>query len=263
MRWHRPPSRIQGPAMIATRRRPVGLLTAGLLGAVTLAGCGSEVEGQPTTSTSGSSSSAATGSASTGTGSGALDDVADLSAGLLPADAFGAGASATPITADQLRQQFALGGLGGLQDVTITPEACAPAVKTMQPGLDGLTGLGAQTVTVGSAGTAEILASGTGITDGVDQLASTVQTCPEATITAAQLGTATATFAELAVPDLGDGSAGMTMTISLTGPDGQPVTVPLLLGMVKDGDRLVSLTATDPSGGADPAAFAALLQRAF
>src|SRR3954454_13112157 len=224
--------------MIATRRRSVGWVTAGLLGAVTLAGCGSEVEGQPTASTSGSSSAAA-GSASTSPGSGALDDVADLSAGLLPADAFGAGASATPITAHQLRQQFALGGLGGLQDVTITPEACAPAVKTMQPGLDRLTALGAQTVTVGSAGTAEILASGTGITDGVDQLASTVQTCPEATITAPQIGTASATFAELAVPDLGDGSAGVTMTISLTGPGGQPVTVPLLLGMVQDGDRLV------------------------
>src|SRR3954451_8510895 len=237
--------------MITTSRHSVGLLTAGLVGAVAVAGCGSEVEERASTSTSGSSSSAEAGSSSAAPGNGALDDVADLSAGLLPADAFGAGASATPITADRLRQQFALGGLGGLQDVTITPGACAPAVKTMQPGLDGLTALGAQTVTVGSAGTAEILASGTGITDGVDQLASTVQTCPEATITAPQIGTASATFAELAVPDLGDGSAGLTMTISLTGPDGQTVTVPVLLGMVKAGDRLVSLTATDPSGGAD------------
>jgi hypothetical protein len=41
------------------------------------------------------------------------------------------------------------------------------------------------------------------------------------------------------------------------------VTVPLLLGMARDGDRLVSLTQTDPAGGADPAAFATLLQAAF
>ena len=65
------------------------------------------------------------------------------------------------------------------------------------------------------------------------------------------------------MPDLGDGSAGLAVTLSVTGHDGQPVTVPLLLGMVRDGDRLVSLTATDPTGGADPAAFAALLQQAY
>ncbi|WP_138733632.1 hypothetical protein [Modestobacter excelsi] len=133
----------------------------------------------------------------------------------------------------------------------------------MQPGLDDLTGLGAQTVTAGSTSTAEVLAASPGVTDGVDQLASTVQTCPQATITAPQLGTATATFAELPVPDLGDGSAGMTMTISLPGPAGQPVTVPLLMGVAADGDRLVSLTATDPTGATHPAAFAALLQQAY
>ncbi|WP_171058082.1 hypothetical protein [Modestobacter altitudinis] len=243
--------------MITDRRRQVGLLTAGLLGAAVLAGCGSEVEGQ------GSASPTPTSSA--GQSTGAPDDVEDLSAGLLPAEAFGAGAQATPITADQLQQQSSLGGLGGGQDVTVTPEACAPAVKSMEPGLDDLTGLGGQTVTTGSAGTAtaELLIAGPGVTDGVDQLSATVQSCPEATITAPQLGTATATFAELAVPDLGDGSAGMTMTISLTGPDGQPVTVPLLMGMVADGDRLVSLTTTDPTGATDPAAFGALLQQAY
>jgi hypothetical protein len=53
------------------------------------------------------------------------------------------------------------------------------------------------------------------------------------------------------------------MTLTVAGPGGQPVTVPLLLGMARDGDRLISLTQTDPSGGTDPAAFAALLQTAF
>jgi hypothetical protein len=41
------------------------------------------------------------------------------------------------------------------------------------------------------------------------------------------------------------------------------VTVPLLLGMARDGDRLVSLTQTDTAGAVDPAAFAGLLQQAF
>jgi hypothetical protein len=238
------------------RRRSLGVLTAGLLGVVAVAGCGSEVEGQASASSTSSSSS----SASENTG--ALDDVEDLSAGLLPAEAFGAGAQVTPLTADELAQQSQLGGLG-LQDVTITPESCAPAVKGVQPGLDDLEGLGAQTVTVGSGATVEILLAGDGIAEGVDQLASAVDTCPQATITTPEIGTAEITFTPLDVPDLGDASAGLTMTLSITGPDGQPLTVPVLLGMVQDGDRLVSLTTTDPTGATAPAAFAALLQQAY
>jgi hypothetical protein len=74
-------------------------------------------------------------------------------------------------------------------------------VKSIQPGLDDLAGLGAQTVTVGSAATVEILAAGRGIADGVDELASTVQTCPQATITSPDIGTADVNFAALDMPD--------------------------------------------------------------
>jgi hypothetical protein len=244
------------------RRRLPGLVSAGLLGSLALAGCGSEVEGAAAPSSpSGSRSSAA------GASTGALDGAEDLSAGLLPAEAFGPGAQVTPVTADQLEQQQAqlggLGGLGGLRDVTITPEACAPGVKSIQPGLDDVTGLGAQTATVGATTTVEILAAGAGIAAGVEDLASTAETCPRATITAPEIGTADITFTALDVPALGDGSAGISMTLSLSGPDGQPITVPLLLGMVRDGDRLVSLTQADAAGNADPAAFTALLQGAF
>jgi hypothetical protein len=241
------------------RRRSLAGLTAGMLGVVALAGCGSEVQGKA----SASSSSSSAGSSSATESTGAPGDVEDLSAGLLPADAFGTGAQVTPITAEQIQQgQNQLGGLG-LQDVTVTPESCAPAVKSMQPGLADLEGLGAQTVTVGSGATVEILAAGNGIAEGVDQLGSTVANCPQATITAPQFGTANVTFTALDVPDLGDGSAGLTMTLAITGPDGQAVTVPVLLGMARDGDRLVALTATDPTGATDPAAFAALLQQAY
>ena len=262
---HRPDGtrRDQGPGMTTRswcRRRPLEVLTATVLGAATIAGCSSEVAGRA----SASDPSGAAGSPSASGSTGALDDVADLSAGLLPAEAFGPGAQVTPITADQVaQQQSRLGALGGLTDLTISPESCAPAVASIQPGLDDLDGLGAQTVTSGTGATVEILAEGAGISDGVEQLGATAQTCPQATITASEIGTATVTFTALEVPELGSGSAGLTMTLSLTGPDGQPVTVPLLLGMAADGDRLVSLTATDPTGASDPAAFAALLQQAY
>src|SRR4051794_41566339 len=82
------------------RRRRIGLLTAGVLGLATVAGCSSEVEGRASESTSSSSAGSSSASGSTG----APDDVEDLSAGLLPADTFGAGAQVTPITADQLGQ---------------------------------------------------------------------------------------------------------------------------------------------------------------
>ena len=97
----------------------------------------------------------------------------------------------------------------------------------------------------------------------MDQLAGTVDSCPEATISSPEIGTATVTFAALEVPDVGDGSAGLTMTVSIPGRGGQPVTVPVLLGMARDGDRLVSLTSTDPTGVLDAAAFADLFQQAY
>ncbi|WP_369138964.1 hypothetical protein [Modestobacter versicolor] len=243
-------------------RRSPGLLAAGLLGVVALAGCGSEVDGQGSASTP-SSSAASSSASSSGAGStGGLDDVADLSAGLLPASAFGTGAQATPITAEQVQGQAQLGGLG-TEGLTITPESCAPALKTVQPGLEDMDAFGAQTVVVGSGATVEVLASGAGLTAGIDQLTSTLDQCSELTLSSPDIGTATVTFAELAVPDLGDGSAGLTMTIETSGPGGQPVTVPVLLAMAADGDRLVSLTATDPTGAVDPGTFGDLLQQAF
>jgi hypothetical protein len=238
-----------------SRRRPLGVLSVGLLGTAVLAGCGSEVAGNASASSSSSSSSASASS---------IGDIEDLSAGLLPAEAFGAGAQISPITADQLAaQRDQLGGLGGLQDLTITPESCAPAVKQVQPGLDDMDGLAAQTATSGTAATIEVLAEGAAVSGSLDQFASGIQGCPQATITSPQIGTATVTFTPLDVPDLGDGSAGLSMSISATGPDNTPITVPLLLGLAIDGDRLVSLTATDPSGAPDPAAFAQLLQQAY
>src|SRR3712207_6083277 len=195
-----------------TRRRRLGLLTVGLIGSAALAGCGSDVEGEasPGTSSSASSSaassSAASGSAA-GESAGTLEDAEDLSAGLLPAEAFGSGAQVTPISADQIEQQAQLGGLGGQEGLTITPEACAPAVKGVQPGLDDVAGLAAQTATAGSTTTVEILAAGAGIAQGGEDLASTAQTFPQAPIPAPPDRAPQATFAAPEGSEVGDAAA--------------------------------------------------------
>ena len=101
-------------------------------------------------------------------------------------------------------------------------------------------------------------------------------------MTSPQLGTITVDFADLPVAHLGDGSAAMRYTTSITKPDGTTATVPALIGAVEDGDRLVVLvSAADPAGGAgasgngaggtasggpatlDPASFAKLLEEAY
>jgi hypothetical protein len=83
-------------------------------------------------------------------------------------------------------------------------------------------------------------------------------------VTSPQIGTATVDHAELDVPDLGDGSAGASVTTTVTGPDGRPQSVPALVGVVQDGERALVLVSTDTQGDApDPAAFTALLEQAF
>ena len=224
------------------RLQQLGVLSVGLLGSLALAGCGgSEVEGEASAASSSSeapsssaSSSSAAPSSSAAESTGALDGAEDLSAGLLTAEAFGPGAQVTPVTAEQIAQQAQLGGLGGAQDLTITPEACAPAVKSIQPGLDDVQGLGAQTATAGSTTTVEILAAGKGIASGVEELAATAQNCPHATITSPSIGTAQVAFAAVDVPDLGDAAAGLSMTISVTGaglPNRSTVTTAFVLGV--------------------------------
>ncbi|MCZ2830651.1 hypothetical protein O2W14_17575 [Modestobacter sp. VKM Ac-2986] len=241
------------------RRRPAGILAAGLLGVAALAGCSSEVAGTASPVASVSSPVPAPTTANPGAPE-------DLSAGLLPAEAFGPGTEVTPVTGEQLlAQQGQLGGgLGELADLTVTPPECAPAVEGVQPRLDDVTGLAAQTAQTGSTAVAEVLVAGPSVAGSLDDLDRSLADCPRATITAPQIGTATVTFTPLEVPDLGDGSAARTMTLSLTAPDGSPLTVPVQLGMALDGDRLVSLTVTDPAGGGseDPAALGRLLQQA-
>jgi hypothetical protein len=188
---------------------------------------------------------------------------ADLTPGLLPAEAFGPGATVTQVTAQQLQQGTGVAGQS-MQDAQITPAACDAAVKSTQPATGDLPGMVAQVAVdqATASSTVEVLAQGDGVTDHVSTLSDQIAACPQATVTTPQF-TATITFAPLDLPDLGDASAGISFSTAVSTPDGQQVTVPALLAFAVDGDRLVGLTTVTQGAAPDPAAFTALLQKAY
>ncbi|SFL10056.1 hypothetical protein [Geodermatophilus ruber] len=236
----------------SSRSRRAALLAAGITAGAVLSGC---AQGSDEAASPGSESSTAPASS--------VDEGTDLAPGLLPADAFGPDAQVTPLTEQQLRQGATAAG-GSLEDAQITPEACAAAVQGTQPQIDEFEDLAAQVAVRGTTTTVELLSLGGPVEDAVSSLAEQIAACPEAQVSAPQVGTATISFGELDVPDLGDGSAGVSFTTVASAPDGTQVTVPALIGLVRDGDRMVTLLSTDPQGGQlDPAAFTGLLEQAY
>jgi hypothetical protein len=230
--------------------------------AVLLAGCGGGGSGDDAGASDRSSSPAATSPAAT-------SPAAELSSGLLRAESFGPEATVVAVSVDQLRAGAGLASMG--QDLTITPEACAAAVRAIQPSVDEYDDVAGVSATSPTGVTVEVLLRG-GPTEGVaDLMAGAAARCPEAQVGSPRLGTATVTFEDLPVPELGAGAAGLRYTTSVTQPDGTATTTQILLGAVEDGDRLVVLTAlpvragaaAGAAAGADPAAFAELLQQAY
>jgi hypothetical protein len=241
---------------VRTRRLARAVLGA-TVGLTLLAGCGgsgSDESADTPTTTSASSSSAAETSQ------------ADLASGLLTQEQFGADATVVPITRDQLEAGAGLSAMG--EDLEVTPEECAPAVQSTQPDLDAFDDIAAVTATSGGVVTVEVLLRG-GPTQGVtDLLANAVEACPQAQVSSPEIGTATVTFEPLPAENIGDGGVALRYTTVVDLPDGSQVTVPALLGVFEDGDRLgIVTTLSDPtSPGApapDPAAFSALLQQAY
>ncbi|SNS40254.1 hypothetical protein SAMN04488107_2409 [Geodermatophilus saharensis] len=234
--------------------------SAGLAAAVLLSGCGGgDVEGtaSPASPSSASASSSASSSSSASPASGA-----DLAPGLLPAEAFGTGAQVTPLTEAQLAQGAAAAG-SATEDLQVTPPECAPAVQGTQPSFDEYDDVAAQVAVLGTVTTVQALASGGPAEDALDGFGQQLDRCRSVQVTSPEVGTVTIAFDELTVPELGDGSAGVTFSTTATGPDGQQVTVPALVGMVQDGDRVLVLLRTDTSGGRlDPTAFTDLLAQA-
>ncbi|MGY1606273.1 hypothetical protein [Geodermatophilus sp. SYSU D00700] len=229
--------------------------SAGLAAAAVLTGCaGGEVGGTASPASSTASSAPASGSPASGT---------DLAPGLLPADAFGPGAQVTPLTEAQLAQGAAAAG-GAAGDVQVTPPECAPAVQGTQPSFDEYDDVAAQVAVLGTVTTVQALASGGPAEDALAGFGEQLEGCRSVQVTSPQVGTVTVAFDELTVPDLGDGSAGVVFTTTATGPDGQQVTVPALVGVVQDGERVLVLLTTETSGGRpDPTAFTGLLEQAY
>ncbi len=255
--------------MIARRRLRV---PAGLAAAVVLTACGGgDVEGSasPASSPSGSSASGSasesSGSPSSGSGSSPSGSATgtDLAPGLLPAEAFGPGAQVTPLTEQQLRQSSTAAG-ASTEGLQVSPPECDQAVQGTQPSFDEYDDVAAQVAVVGTTTTVQALVSGGPAEDAVAGFDDALEGCREVQVTSPEVGTITISFPEIDVPDLGDGSAGIGFTTTVTGPDGQQVSVPALVGAVQDGDRALVLVSTDTAGAQlDPAAFTGLLQDAF
>jgi hypothetical protein len=232
------------------------LAAASAVGALLLAGCGGGAGGDRAagTSTTASSSPAAGSSAP------------DLASGLLTREQFGPDATVVAITREQLEAGAGLSAMG--KDLEVTPAECAPAVQSTQPDLDAFDDIAAVTATSGGVVTVEVLLRG-GPTSGVpDLLATAVAACPQAQISSPEIGTATVTFQELPVDGIGDDAAALRYTTVVDLPDGSQVTVPALLGVFEDGDRLgIVTTLSDPAApdaaAPDPEAFADVLRQAY
>jgi hypothetical protein len=191
----------------------------------------------------------------------------DLASGLLPADAFGPDAAVTAVSPKLLEQGAGFAASAG-ENLQVSPEACVAAVAGTQPTLDDFGDVAAQTATVGTTVTVEMLIRGGPIKNAVSQLAEAASRCPQARVTSPEFGQATITFQSLPAPDLGKDAAVLQYTVTIAAPDGTRMTLPTLIGAVQDGNRLVMLITAQvepPTAGTapDPAAFVGLLQEAY
>jgi hypothetical protein len=230
------------------RHRLPGVVLAGLAAGALLAGCGGG------------------GDSGTGRQAGATpaaeSSAPKLADGMLPREAFGAGDTVVPVSAEQLQQGTAPAARA--KDLTITPPECAAAVQGTQPDVTAFHDVAAQSATAGASTTVEVLMSGGPTTGALDAIDQAVARCPRAQVSSKEFGTATITFRSVPVDDLGDGAAALQFTTAVTQPDGTRVTVPALVGVVRDGDRLVTLVHLSQTGARpDAGAFAELLQHAY
>jgi hypothetical protein len=187
---------------------------------------------------------------------------APLADGLLPAEAFGDQATVVPLSREQLQQSAGLAPAA--KDLKVSPPECAAAVQGTQPDVDAFDDIAAQSATAGGVITVEMLLSGGPTAGSLDAIGQAVSRCPSAQISSTQFGTATVTFEAVPVDDLGDGTAALRFTTTLTQPDGARISVPALVGVVRDGNRVVTLVTLSQTGAApDTAAFTSLLNQAY
>jgi hypothetical protein len=237
-----------------------GLVAAGLLSTAVLTGCGGDdADAGPR---AGSDAKAAEASAKEEQ----AEPGTDLTSGLLPADAFGPDAVVTAVSPEELE-------LGALQSTSmaegaqVTPAECNAALEKTQPEFADFEDVAAVSAVEGTTVVVEMLIRGGPVEGAVDQLADAAERCSEVQVSSPRIGEATVVFEALPAPDLGDGSVAVRYTTTLALPDGTSGTLPMLIGAVEDGDRLLFLTAlaVDPAGATplDDAAFLALLEQAY
>lgn len=248
--------------IVSTRRCSRRLATAlvGLGALAVLAGCADSPGGTASAPTS--SAPASTGSSSGGDGaeSTAPTPTEDLTAALLPAEAFGPDATVVTVSVEQLSSA----STGLPAGASITPETCAQDVGGTQLSVEDFGSIVAQTATTPVGVTVQVLAESDqldGTTPRFDEL---LARCPQVTVTAPDGSTATIDFTALDVPALGDTSEGVTYTTAVRGTDGTNLTVPTLLAVATDGNRMLYLQQTGTNTAPlDQAAFTTLLEKAF
>ena len=241
----------------AHRTRPVALIGA-ISCVVLMTACGG---GDDSTEEAAGSSSSPPASTSSSVPAEPTGDSSGLAAGLLPAEAFGDQAQVIPLSREQLRRSAGLAAdLAGLE---VSPESCRKVLTGTQPPIDDYEDVAAQGATTGATTTVEVLLEGQVTDQAVATLSQAVEACPEAQISSPELGKATVTFENLDAPAVGDAVAAVRYTTTLT-QGGRKVIVPSLVGLVQDGDRLVTLLSIATDGSEpDAAAFTSLLEQAF
>jgi hypothetical protein len=241
------------------RRRTLPMALAGLGVVAVVSGCADSGGGEAAAPAA--SSAAATSESADPTASEPMSTNDELAAALLPAEAFGPDANVVTVDVRSLSTS-ASGGLpeGG----SITPAECGQSVGATQLTPDDFGAIVAQSATSAAGVTVQVLAESEKIEGKASQFDELVAQCPQVTVNAPDGSTATVDFAALEVPDLGDSSDGIHLTIAVQGPDGTNLTIPSLLAVATDGQRLLFLQQTGASSAPlDGAAFTALLEQAF
>ncbi|SNS30892.1 hypothetical protein SAMN04488107_2141 [Geodermatophilus saharensis] len=202
---------------------------------------------------------------------------------LLPASAFGEDATVVGVTLDQLGAGSGWGGWGGwggwpgpwydgdhdgdgdddwAGEVTVEPAGCQAALEALPALGDQLDDLAvaSQAARTPQTQTVQVLAESPqleGLQLPVDAL---LAQCSSVTTTGPWGGSTTLQLTRLDVPQLGDRSAGVQLTVAAAGEESHSV----LVGFVVDGARglLLAQSAAPDAAEPDPAAFTALLGEA-
>ncbi|MGY1703742.1 hypothetical protein ACI79C_04145 [Geodermatophilus sp. SYSU D00697] len=243
------------------RRRSLPILLAGVGLLTATSACADRGSGEAAAPSSGASSAASPAAPSPAAEEAELSTEDELAAGLLPPEAFGPDAQVVTVDVRQLSTS----GSGGLPPGgTVTPPECGQSVGSTQLTPEDFGVVVAQTATTGTGVTAQVLAESEQVDGEEPQFDEVVARCPEVTVELPDGSRATITFTDFEVPDVGDTSDGVAFTTAVQGADGTSVTVPTLIAVAAEGQRLLFLQQTGASSAPlDEAAFTALFEDAF